>query len=182
MGPEESALLATTRPSRTLLVYYVLRAWLFPILLLTLPYHYFRYHTMRYRFDREGVSMSWGVIFRREIHLAYARIQDIHLTSNPLQRWLGLANVEIQTASASARAEMTIEGLPAYEALRDFLYERMRGARATSSGRARDLSSAQDALQAALVAATTKLRGAREALEQLASSRQAEGPWRPAGQ
>ena len=31
-----------------------------------LPYLYFRYHTMRFRFDREGIAMSWGLLFRRE--------------------------------------------------------------------------------------------------------------------
>ncbi|HSO22442.1 MAG TPA: PH domain-containing protein, partial [Chondromyces sp.] len=90
---------------------------------------YFRYHTMRYRFTDEGVSMSWGVLFRREINLTYARIQDIHLTSNFVERWLGLARIQIQTASGSARAEMTIEGVREVRALRDFLYSRMRGAR-----------------------------------------------------
>ena len=42
-------------------------------------FHWFRYHTMRYRFDAEGVSMSWGILFRREVLLNYSRIQDIHL-------------------------------------------------------------------------------------------------------
>jgi putative membrane protein len=73
--------------------------------------------------------MRWGVLFRREISLTYARIQDIHLASNILERWLGLARVEVQTAAGAAKAEMTIEGLPDFEALRDFLYTRMQGAK-----------------------------------------------------
>jgi putative membrane protein len=44
-----------------------------------------------------------------------------------IQRWLGLANVEIQTASGSTGAELVIEGFKNYEAIRDFLYTRMRG-------------------------------------------------------
>ena len=55
--------------------------------------------------------MRWGILFRREITLTYARIQDIHLTSNLVERWLRLARIQIQTASASASAEMTLEGL-----------------------------------------------------------------------
>jgi putative membrane protein len=82
---------------------------------------------MRYRFDADGVSMRWGVLFRREIMLSYARMQDIHLSSNVVERWLGLARIEIQTASGSAKAEMTIEGVMEFEAVRDFLYTRMRG-------------------------------------------------------
>jgi len=87
-----------------------------------------RYQTLRYRFDEEGVSMQWGRLFRREIHLAYARVQDIHLVSNAVERWLGLARIQIQTASGSAKAELTIAGVESHEALRDFLYSRMRGA------------------------------------------------------
>lgn len=73
--------------------------------------------------------MRWGILFRREILLNYARIQDIHLTSNFVERWLGLARIQIQTASGSATPEMTIEGIPEFEAVRDFLYRRMRGTR-----------------------------------------------------
>lgn len=118
------------RPDSSLLVYYVLVSFVlgpfFPFLLLPLV---FRYRTLRYRFDDEGVSMQWGALFRRQVHLTYARIQDIHLTSNVVERWLGLGRVQVQTASGSSKAEMTIEGLPEFEAVRDYLYRRMRGTR-----------------------------------------------------
>ena len=121
---------STTRPDGALLKYYVLMALMtlvaFPAVFIPL---YFKYHTLRYRFDRDGVAMSWGILLRREIYLTYRRIQDIHVTRNLFHRWLGLAEVGIQTASGSASAEMTIEGIRNPEALRDYLYERMRGAR-----------------------------------------------------
>lgn len=121
-------ILAIERPHRNLWTYYVLNALLIlPAAPVLLPYLWFRYHSMRYRFTAEGVSMRWGVLFRREIILNYARIQDIHLQSNLIERWLGLARVLIQTASGSASAEMTIEGLQEFEAVRDFLYSKMRG-------------------------------------------------------
>ncbi|WNG22306.1 PH domain-containing protein [Cystobacter fuscus] len=90
---------------------------------------FFRYETLKYAFGEDGVSMSWGILFRREIHLTYRRIQDIHVTRNLLQRWMGLATVSIQTASGSATPEMQIEGILEFEQLRDFLYTKMRGAR-----------------------------------------------------
>jgi putative membrane protein len=158
---DEKEILAIERPSPRLLVYYVLRSILFPLRLIALPYDFFRYQTMQYRFDADGVSMSWGVLFRREIHLTYARVQDIHLTSGLLQRWLGLGDLQIQTASGSAGAEMTIEGILAVESLRDFLYERMRGAR---EGRTPQKS----ALEHALGEVASELRRTREALERLA--------------
>lgn len=110
------------------MTYYTLACLVFPpaFPFLILP-AYFRYHTMRYRFTDEGISMSWGILFRRETIINYARIQDIHLRSNFVERWLGLARVLVQTASGNASAEMTLEGLKEFEAVRDFLYERMRG-------------------------------------------------------
>jgi putative membrane protein len=127
--PDES-ILAIDRPNPRLWQYYILRCLAFPPALpIALPYHWFRYHSMRYRFTPEGVSMSWGVLFRHEIVLNYARIQDIHVESNVVERWLGLARLQIQTASGSAAAEMTLEGLPQFEAVRDFLYAHMRGVR-----------------------------------------------------
>lgn len=122
------------RPHRDLLTYYVLTSLVlgpfFFVLLLPL---YFRYRTLRYRFDEEGVAMAWGILFRREIHLTYSRIQDIHLVSNFVERWLGLARIQIQTASGSSKAEMTLEGLKEFARVRDFLYGRMRGTREDSA-------------------------------------------------
>lgn len=156
---------AIHRPSPALFKYYVLSSFLAgPFFFVPLLYFYFRYHTMRYDFDAEGISMRWGILFRREITLTYARIQDIHLTSNVLERWLGLARIQIQTASASASAEMTIEGLHEYEAVRDFLYSKMRGVRG-AGGQATLPAGSSDDLTAALREVTAALREVREALE-----------------
>jgi putative membrane protein len=126
--PSEARILSITRPSPKLLHYYLVRSLFatvaFPLVAIPL---YFKYHTLRYRFDAEGVSMSWGILFRREINLTYKRIQDIHLTRGILERWFGLATLQIQTASGAAGAEMNIQGIEEFEALRDFFYGKMRG-------------------------------------------------------
>ena len=119
---------AIERPDDALWKYYILTSLLMgPLFFVALIPLYFRFHTMRYRFDKDGIHMKWGILFRREINLTYARIQDIHLTSNFVERWLGLARIQVQTASGRSDAEMTIEGIPQYEMLRDYLYTRMRG-------------------------------------------------------
>src|SRR5687767_3199529 len=124
------------RPCPALWKYYVVSSLLTgPAIFITLPYFWFRYYTLRYRFDNEGIHMRVGILFRREVNLTYARIQDIHLRSNFVQRWLGLANVQVQTASGSAGAEMVIEGFKEFDAIRDFLYTRMRGYQAQSASR-----------------------------------------------
>lgn len=118
------------RPDPVLLKYYAVIALasgpLFPVAFIPMLC---KYLTLRYRFDDDGVAMQWGVLFRREIYLTYRRIQDIHLTRNIIQRWMGLANVAIQTASGSSAPEMTIEGVLVAEPLRDYLYSKMRGAK-----------------------------------------------------
>lgn len=119
---------AIDRPSPTLWRYYLIRSLLFgPFFFVPLIFLWLRFRTLRYRFDEEGVAMRWGALFRREVALAYERIQDIHLVSNVIERRLGLARIKIQTASGSAKAEMTIEGVPEFEQLRDHLYARMQG-------------------------------------------------------
>jgi membrane protein YdbS with pleckstrin-like domain len=164
----EQQVFAIERPSPELMKYYALSSLLFgPLFFVPLLYLFFRYHTMRYSFDREGISMRWGILFRREITLTYARIQDIHLTSNILERWLRLARIQIQTASASAGAEMTLEGLHEFEMLRDYLYSRMRGIGAPAA--AAPPSSPDASLAAALREVAAELRAVREALEKRSS-------------
>ncbi len=118
------------RPDAKLLTYYLLVSLLTgPGIIIAIWPLLFKYITLQYKFDASGVSMRWGVLFRTEIYLTYRRVQDIHLTRNLLQRWLGLATVSIQTASGSAAPEMKIEGILEVEALRDYLYSEMRGAK-----------------------------------------------------
>lgn len=151
-----------------------------PVGLALVLVHYFRYQTMRYRFDAEGISMRWGILFRRETILNYARIQDIHLVSGVIERWLGLARIQLQTASGSATPEMTLEGLPDHDRVRDFLYSRIRGTKdsagchpvptpaiqpgtAITQGSPAGVGDVE--LAATLRAVASELRGIREALE-----------------
>jgi uncharacterized membrane protein YdbT with pleckstrin-like domain len=176
----ESAIYAIERPSPRLMHYYALCCLmtgpLFPILIVP---NFFKYHTLRYRFDAEGVSMRWGILFRREVILNYARIQDIHLTSNLIERWLGLARVQIQTASGNANAEMTVEGLHEFEMIRDFLYSKMRGLKESRGPAAASVTTPNASMEqaapngaslaevtATLKEAAAELRALRSAVEQ----------------
>jgi len=152
------------RPRESLFTYYVLSAIAanvaFPFVF---PYLYFRYHTMRYRFDIDGIHMKWGIIFRREVLLNYSRIQDIHLRSNLIERWLGLARIEIQTASGADSSNMTLEGMEDPENMRDFLYSRMRGTQnVNQDGKA---GGAVDPLAAVLLEIAGELREIRALVE-----------------
>jgi putative membrane protein len=150
-----------TRPEKGLLVIYLLTAalscFLFPIFFIPL---FFRYETLRYRFDDEGVFMSYGVLFRREMQLTYARMQDIHLSQNILERWLNIGTVTIQTAGSGSASNMAITGVRHSELIRDYLYARMRGVRehkGAPAGSDAMLVEIRDALRDA----ATALKGAK---------------------
>lgn len=124
----EEAIFALRRPDNNLLPLYIMYALLttvaFPFVMLPL---YFKYKTLRYAFDKEGISVSYGILWRRESYTTYSRIQDIHVSRNIGERWLGLGTVDIQTAAGASTAEVSIVGIRNYEQVRDFLYGRMRG-------------------------------------------------------
>lgn len=170
------------RPHEDLLKYYILSSLMLgPLFFIALIPLFFRYHTMHYRFDDRGVSMRWGILFRREINLTYTRIQDIHLTSNFVERWLGLARIQIQTASGSASAEMTIEGVKEFETLRNFLYAHMRGTQSKQSTQA-DASeqvsgptATDNELAATLNEIATELRAIRQLMTPPQSAEAASG-------
>ena len=179
--PDEAAIFALERPQPALWKLYLIRIILSaPAFFVTLPLLYFRYHTLRYRFDAEGIHMKVGILFRREVNVTYARIQDIHLSSGIVQRWLGLADVQIQTASGTAGAELTIEGFKEFEAIRDFLYARMRGAREKTTQLPPALPNAAgasgDETVALLLAIRDELRQTRELLQTRTGTSSAAAP------
>ena len=84
----EQEIHALERPEQSLMTYYVLLSLVAgPVFFIPLLVLSFRYRTLRYRFDEEGISMRWGLLFRREIHLTYSRIQDIPATVSARCIW-----------------------------------------------------------------------------------------------
>lgn len=162
---------ALERPHSNLLIMFFLQGLAatiaFPFIFVPL---FFKYHTLRYRFDDEGISAKWGILFRKEIYLTYRRIQDIHVSRNLFERWLGIGKVEVQTASGSSSAELTIEGMQDYDAVRDYLYARMRGAKGetapdVAAAAADEARAGEVELIALLREIKGELEGTRRALE-----------------
>lgn len=151
---------AIVRPEPQLLVMYILFSLagfcLAPLLFIPL---YFRYHTLWYRFDGSGVSMGYGLLFRRELQLTYARMQDIHLSQNILERWLGIGTVTVQTAGSGEAGNLTILGVKAFDEIRDYLYAKMRGIRAEGPDEAQPgIDAVLKDIRDALVEAATALQ------------------------
>ncbi len=164
---DDAKIQALERPHKNLLILYFLQSLpaliAFPIVFLPL---YFKYHTLRYKLDDEGISASWGLLFRREIHLTYRRIQDIHVRRHLVERWLGIGKVELQTASGSSSAELALEGMEHFAELRDYLYGRMRGTSGTDTKEtAAPAAEGEQNAVALLGAIRDDLDGIRRALE-----------------
>ncbi len=163
---DEAAIRAIERPHPNLMKMYFLQAvaslFAFPFVILPL---YFKYHTLKYKFDDEGISASWGILFKREIYLTYRRIQDIHVSRNLFERWLGIGKVEIQTASGSSSAELSLEGMEDYEGVRDYLYGRMRGTGSVAKAEGADDTAAPEAVGAGETEMVALLRSIKDDVE-----------------
>lgn len=163
---DDARILAITRPDPNLLWHYACLALLAtiaaPIVFVPL---YFKYHTLRYKLDGEGISASWGILFRREIHLTYKRVQDIHVKRNFVERWLGIGTVQVQTASGSSTAELAFEGMRDFDALREFLYRRMRGHERAAAAPSASATPASAEAVALLRAIADDLDATRRAVE-----------------
>lgn len=97
---DEAFIRSIERPHPNLMKLYFLQALCatvaFPFVIVPL---YFRYHTLRYRFDAGGISAQWGILFHREVYLTYKRIQDIHVPA----AGLFLPGAHVHASGASRR-------------------------------------------------------------------------------
>jgi putative membrane protein len=90
-----------------------------------------KYLSFRYRFGPDELVIREGIVTRNERHVPYARIQNIDLVQNPLHRWLGVAEVRVETASGDRpEAIMRVLSLSAVETMREHVFREKRAAEA----------------------------------------------------
>jgi uncharacterized membrane protein YdbT with pleckstrin-like domain len=111
-------------------------AWAFSYFWSRLTYRFYRYELREDGFRKES-----GVIWKRYVTIPYERIQNVDIYRGVIARLLGLSDLQIQTAGASAiyagntawglGAEGRLPGLSAEmaEALRDELIARARNSK-----------------------------------------------------
>ena len=122
-----------------------------------------RYRTMWFEATKTGRYHIFCAEYCGTLHSGMIGWVEV-MEQTEYQRWLGLARIQIQTASASASAEMTIEGLHEFELVRDFLYSKMRGVRTAKPSQTAALHPDHD-LAAALREVAAELRAVREHME-----------------
>jgi putative membrane protein len=83
----------------------------------------FRYFTYRYRYDDNELVIRSGLLFRRERHIPYARIQNIDAVQQVLHRLLNVVDVRIETGGgATAEATMSVLPLSALAEMRERVF------------------------------------------------------------
>ncbi|MDE2942684.1 MAG: PH domain-containing protein [Gemmatimonadota bacterium] len=88
-----------------------------------------RYLTFRYRYEEAELVIRSGLLFRRERHVPYARIQNLDAVQGVFHRVLGVVEVKLQTGGGQEpEATLTVLPLPALEALRERVREGKREA------------------------------------------------------
>jgi putative membrane protein len=94
-------------------------AWLLVPAGLLLLFELVQYFTLAYRFDRHEIVIARGLIWKRERHIPYARIQNIELVQHAPHRIAGVAVVRLDTGTgAGAEGELSVLSLDAVAALR----------------------------------------------------------------
>ncbi len=94
--------------------------WLLVPAGLLLLFELVQYFTLAYRFDRHEIVIARGMIWKRERHIPYARIQNIELVQHAPHRIAGVAVVRLDTGTgAGAEGELSVLSLDAVAALRE---------------------------------------------------------------
>ncbi|MYE34337.1 MAG: PH domain-containing protein [Gemmatimonadales bacterium] len=105
-----------------------------------------RYLTLRYWYEEAELVIRSGLLFRRERHVPYARIQNLDAVQGVFHRVLGVVEVKLQTGGGQEpEATLTVLPLPALEALR----ARVREGKREAAG---ETAAAGDAATPAVVA------------------------------
>jgi len=83
-----------------------------------------RYRTFRYRYEERELAMRWGLVFRKERHIPYTRIQNLDATQNPFHRLFGVATVRLETGGGDEpEARMSVLPLGAFDEMRRHVFE-----------------------------------------------------------
>src|SRR5687767_3006199 len=87
-----------------------------------------RYVTFRYRYDDSDMVIRSGLVFRKERHIPYARIQNIDAVQNVLHRLLHVVEVKVETGGGeTAEARMSVLPMTAFHEMRAHVFGQQRG-------------------------------------------------------
>lgn len=155
---------------------------------ITLPFTYFaqrlNYEMRWYIVTDRSLRIRSGIVWVKELTMTFANIQEIRVAANPLQRLLGLADLEVHSAGGSSGPHGSsgshvgkFEGLDNANAIRDVLIERVRLYRDSGLGEQAGSADAGKATHPGEV-----IEEARNVLQEVRSLRQSFNAARGPGQ
>ena len=127
-----------TLPSLVRAIWLAVEAGAVGLFVASIPITYFlqrlNYEMRWYIVTDRSLRIRSGVVWLQEITMTFANIQGIRVNANPIERLLGLANVEVHSAGGgdTAHGEPSsghvgkFAGVDNAEAIRDLLVERLR--------------------------------------------------------
>ena len=153
-------------PSLVRAIWWTVEAGAVAMFVVSIPITYFlqrlNYEMRWYIVTDRSLRIRSGIVWLQEITMTFANIQEIRVNANPVERLLGLANVEVRSAGGGGTAHGEpssghvgkFAGVDNAEAIRDLLVERLRVYRDSGLGEktvvAREplsLSAAREVLQ-----------------------------------
>lgn len=92
--------------------------------------------TVGYRLGDSEIDYRGGVWWHTRATVPYGRITNVEAKQGPLSRYFGVGSVAIQTAGRGAQstAEITVQAVADYEALKDQLLANVRGTPGDATG------------------------------------------------
>lgn len=140
----------------------------------SMPFTYFlqrlEYNMRWYIVTDHSLRIRGGVWSVEELTMTFANIQDLRVTAGPLQRLLGIADLEVSSAGGSASAHTShraaFAGIDNADTVRDFILERLRRYRDAGLGDPGDELHAPPAVDAEQAAITVleEVRALRAAI------------------
>lgn len=88
------------------------RWWVAAVGVIVIATAFLRWFTTRFRITDESVEVRSGLFRRTALAASVDRVRTVEVTSNLLYRLLGLAKVEIGTASADTHNRLILDSLP----------------------------------------------------------------------
>jgi len=98
-------------------------AWLLVLFVPAAALSVSRYLTFRLRYDERELVIRWGLLFRHERHVPYARIQNVDAVQNVVHRLFSVVDVRVETGGGEEEeARLSVLPRAAFDEIRSRVF------------------------------------------------------------
>lgn len=102
----------------------------------------FQYDTTWYVMTERAIRLRSGIWVLKELTITFDNVQNVRIRQGPIQRWLGIGDVSMETAAvgavgqhgATSPSTALVAGVADPKEIRDRIVERMRASRSAGLG------------------------------------------------